>query len=76
MDESMQRGCERMLHGGGDSPASAPGHGSNMPQTDPQGERAAGEGSAMSVPIQFLNRMFAMNSLYITQNLLNINSCL
>lgn len=89
MDEIVQRGCELcMLHcgtGGGDSPGSSEScHRSNMPQTEKfthtgvggVGAGGGSEGFDMRISIQFLNCMFAINSLYITWNLLNINSCL
>lgn len=83
MDEVVQRGCELCMlrcGTGGDSPDSSEScHRSNMPQTEnfTHGiEVGWGGGFNMSVSIQFLNCMFAINSLYITWNLLNINSCL
>ena len=86
MDEIVQRGCELcMLHcgTGGDSPGSSEScHRSNMPQTENfthtvgAGEGEGSEGFDMSIFIQFLNCRFAINSLYITRNLININSCL
>lgn len=82
MDEIVQRGCELcMLHcrTGGDSPGSSEScHRSNMPQTEFHTHTvgAGVESGDMSISIQFLNRMFAINSLYITWNLLNINGCL
>lgn len=55
-----------------------------MPQTEKfthtgvggVGAGGGSEGFDMRISIQFLNCMFAINSLYITWNLLNINSCL
>lgn len=71
MDEIVQRGCELcMLHcgTGGDSPDSSEScHRSNMPQTEnfthTVGAGWAGGGEFdMSISIQFLNCMFAINS--------------
>lgn len=82
MDEIVQKGCELcMLHcrTGGDSPGSSEScHRSNMPQTENFTHMvgSGGGGFDMSISIQFLNCTFAIDSLYITWNLLNINSCL
>lgn len=84
MDEIVQKGCELcMLHcptGDGDSPGSSEScHRSNMPQTENFTHTVGaggGVGVDMSISIRFLNCMFAIDSLYITWNLLNINSCL